>query len=52
MTMPGDADTLARIKVVARSFFDLLNERRVDDAMALLDDAGTWWNVARGRPCP
>ena len=45
MIMPGDADTLARIKVIARSFFELLNERRVDDAMALLDDAGSWWNV-------
>lgn len=32
-------------KAVARSFFELLNEGRVDDAMAVLDDAGSWWNV-------
>jgi ketosteroid isomerase-like protein len=30
---------------IAWSFFVTLNERRIDDAMAMLDDAGTWWNV-------
>lgn len=42
--MPDDGG-LAAVKAVARSFFDLLNKGRVDDAMAVLDDAGTWWNV-------
>jgi uncharacterized protein len=32
-------------KVIAWTFFELLNEGRVDEAMAKLDDAGSWWNV-------
>ena len=36
---------MAAVKAIARSFFDLLNKGRIDDAMAVLDDAGSWWNV-------
>jgi uncharacterized protein len=32
-------------KQLAWHFFELLNERRIDDALALLDDEGSWWNV-------
>ena len=42
--MPEHEDT-APAKAIARSFFDFLNEGRIDDAMAVLDDAGSWWNV-------
>ena len=45
MTMPDKNGDLKRVKAIARSFFDLLNESRVEDAMAVLDDAGSWWNV-------
>ena len=43
--MPDEGRNLGPVKAIARSFFDLLNERRVEDAMAVLDDAGSWWNV-------
>lgn len=42
--MPADRG-VASVKDVARSFFDLLNAGRIDDAMAVLDDTGSWWNV-------
>ena len=45
MTMPDKNGDLERVKAIACSFFDLLNESRVEDAMAVLDDAGSWWNV-------
>lgn len=32
-------------KEIAWSWFQALNDRHVDDAMSMLDDAGTWWNV-------
>ena len=32
-------------KEIAWSWFEHLNAGRVDDAMAMLDDHGTWWNV-------
>lgn len=32
-------------KQLAWAWFEALNARRLEDAMAMLDDAGTWWNV-------
>src|SRR5688572_2805202 len=32
-------------KDIAWSWFEHLNARRIDAAMAMLDDAGSWWNV-------
>jgi uncharacterized protein len=32
-------------KAIAWSWFEALNARRIDAAMALLEDAGSWWNV-------
>jgi len=32
-------------KDIAWSWFEHLNARRIDAAMAMLDDDGTWWNV-------
>jgi ketosteroid isomerase-like protein len=31
--------------VIAWGFFEALSDGRVDEAMAMLDDAGSWWNV-------
>ncbi|MFC4595559.1 nuclear transport factor 2 family protein [Sphingobium tyrosinilyticum] len=42
--MPDHSGT-AQAKAIACSFFELLNEGRVNDAMAVLDDTGSWWNV-------
>ena len=32
-------------KLIAWSWFEALNAGRIDAAMALLDDEGSWWNV-------
>jgi len=32
-------------KEICWSYFELLNEGRVEEALALLDDAGSWWNT-------
>jgi uncharacterized protein len=37
---------------VAWSFFERLGEGRIDDALALLDDGGTWWHVRTRRAYP
>ena len=36
----------------AWAFFDLLGRGRIDEALALLDDAGTWWHVRSRRAYP
>ena len=41
----ADGSGLPSSKAIAWSFFELLNDGRIDDAMALLDNDGSWWNV-------
>ena len=36
----------------AWAFFERLGEGRIDDALALLDDAGTWWHVRTRQAYP
>ncbi|HEV7759833.1 MAG TPA: nuclear transport factor 2 family protein [Acidimicrobiales bacterium] len=37
---------------VAWSFFELLGRGRIDEALAVLDDDGTWWHVRTRRAYP
>jgi ketosteroid isomerase-like protein len=37
---------------VAWAYFQLLNEDRMDDALALLSDDGTWWNSIQRTSTP
>jgi uncharacterized protein len=45
-----EAGTLGRNKAVARAAFELLSERRFDEALAVLADDGTRWGAGGGPP--
>jgi len=43
---------MARNKDAAWSYFQLLNEKRIDDAVALLDEEGSFWSLRTQKRTP